>query len=101
MVANIIALAFDITDRKKAEVELFFKENRFRSVVEKSLIGIAIINDRAQYIYVNEEFCRMSGYGEDELLGRNYTFLLTEESRQLSRERFASLPQRRRFHVPL
>ena len=86
-VTNIIALAFDSTDRKRAEVELFVKENRFRSVVEKSLVGIAIVNDSAQYIYVNEEFCRIAGYAENEILGRNFTFLLTEESMQLVYER--------------
>ena len=90
-VANIIALAFDISDRKKTEEELFFKENRFRSVVEKSLIGIAIINEKARCIYANEEFCRMAGYDENELLGRNYSFLLSEESRPLAYGRFASL----------
>jgi len=77
----------DITDQKKAEEILRENEEKFRSVVEKSLIGIAVIDDASQLAYVNEVFCRMSGYERQELLGINFAFLLSEESKSLVTER--------------
>ncbi|MBF0303375.1 MAG: PAS domain S-box protein [Desulfamplus sp.] len=68
--------------------ELETNENRFRSVVEKSLVGIAIVNDSFLYTYVNEEFCTMTGYTENEIVGQNFTFLLSEESKELAAQRY-------------
>ncbi len=65
-------------------------ENRFRSVVEKSHVGVAIVNDSLKYTYVNEEFCNMAGYEENEIIGQDFTFLLAEESKELSLERYRS-----------
>ncbi len=75
-----ISVVRDITDRKKAEATLRENEEQFRSVVEKSLIGIAVIDDAFRYAYVNEEFCKMAGYARTDILGRDFTFLLPEES---------------------
>jgi len=78
----------DITERKRAEEELQESEERFRSVVEKSLIGIAIVDDAFRYIYVNDEFCNLADYLEQDILGKNFTFLLAEESKAMAAERY-------------
>ncbi len=81
-------IEIDITDRKAAEEGLRQSELRYRSVVNRSIIGVAVVDDRSRYVYVNEEFCRVCGYTEDELVGRNFDFLLTEESRQTAVDRY-------------
>ena len=96
-IAGIEGIYRDITERKQSEKVLRESEERFRSVVEKSLIGIAIVDDAFRYIYVNEEFCNMAGYMEQEILGKDFTFLLAEESKTLAAERY----QRRQQGVGL
>jgi len=83
-----IAMIRDITDKIATQKALKESEEKFRSVVERSLVGIAIIDEASRYTYVNDEFCRIAGCAETEMLGRDFTFPLAQESVQLVRERF-------------
>jgi len=80
--------ALDITERKRAEGILRESEERLRSIVDKSLVGVAIIDDETRYTFVNEKFAAITGYSEHELLGREFDFLLTDESRRLATDRY-------------
>ena len=88
LINGLVGLHLDITQRKQIEYALRENENKFRSVVEKSHIGIAIVNDISKYTYVNEEFCIMAGYSREELLGKDFSFLLSEESKELAIDRY-------------
>jgi len=83
----LLSIFREITAKVEARKALAESEERFRSVVEKSLVGIAIIDDSFRYTYVNEEFCRLAGYSEKEMLGRDFTFPLMEESASITAER--------------
>ncbi len=83
----------DITEKKHAEDELIVKENRFRSVVEKSLVGITIINGNYQFTYVNSKFCEIMGYPESELIGMDFNNTLAEESREIASNRYKKRQQ--------
>lgn len=48
----------DINDRKNAELDLIEAETKFRTLVEQSLVGVYIINDKT-FEYVNDAFCEM------------------------------------------
>jgi hypothetical protein len=59
----------DITAEKQAEQALRH-EYMFRKAMEDSLVvGIRAIDLDGQISYVNPAFCRITGYGEDELIG--------------------------------
>jgi PAS domain S-box-containing protein len=59
----------DITRRKEAEEALAESEVRYRTVIEHSNDGIAIVHD-GRHLYVNPKFVEMFGYAEsDEILG--------------------------------
>jgi len=57
----------DITDRKRIEDELLAAEEKFRSLVEQSLVGIYIL-EGSRVIYVNPCFASIFGYTVDEIL---------------------------------
>ncbi len=57
----------DIAERKKMEQELREAESKFRSLAEKSLVGIYIIQD-GMYAYVNPRFAEIFGYSQKELM---------------------------------
>jgi PAS domain S-box-containing protein len=84
----LLGMYRNVTEKIEAQRARQESEEKFRSVVERSLVGIAIIDDASRYVYVNDEFCRLSGYPEQELLGRHSDFSLTEESRKMMTERF-------------
>jgi len=74
--------------RKKNEEELRDSEKRFRSLIENAFDGIYLTNGRYFY-YVNNKFCEILGYTEQELTSPDFDFdgTLTEESLKLVNER--------------
>ncbi len=69
---RLIGATTDITDRKNSEIELSKSEQRFRSVFENSGVGMAIFQPDRPYSRVNNAFCSMLGYSEDELLKMSF-----------------------------
>jgi PAS domain S-box-containing protein len=57
----------DVTQRKRAEKELIEAEEKFRDLVEKSSIGVYIIQN-GKYMYVNPKFANIFGYEQNELI---------------------------------
>jgi two-component system, sensor histidine kinase and response regulator len=60
----------DITGRKRAEEELKESAGRFRSTFENAPIGMALVSLDNHYRQVNQAFCDMLGYSQEELLSR-------------------------------
>nr|MBP7322043.1 PAS domain S-box protein [Deltaproteobacteria bacterium] len=64
-----VAVAQDITILRSAEQALRESEEKFRSVFEQAAVGIGRVRfTDAQWIDVNDAFCRMLGYSREELL---------------------------------
>ncbi len=60
--------SIDITERKQAEEILRKSEERHRTILQTALDGIWLVDQQGRFIEVNESYCRMSGYAEQELL---------------------------------
>jgi nitrogen fixation regulatory protein len=56
-------------DTKRETFRLFFE------TVEQAPIAISITDKKAKILYVNEEFCRVTGYKADDILGENESVL--------------------------
>ncbi len=65
---KIVQVIFqDIDERKRAELALKESEEKFRTIAEQSLIGIAIVQDNVVK-YLNEQFAEILGYSIEEIL---------------------------------
>ncbi|MFA5312095.1 MAG: PAS domain S-box protein [Methanomassiliicoccales archaeon] len=77
-------LETDIAERKAAEMALRESEERFRKVFESGTIGIALYGPDVKVIQINEGFCKMLGYGEKELIGRNMVEITHQDHKEVS-----------------
>jgi PAS domain S-box-containing protein len=66
---NTIVILKDITDRKRAEEALRESENKFRGLVENSMVGVYLIQDGV-FKYVNSRFAEIHGYKIEELVDK-------------------------------
>ncbi|MFY9151476.1 MAG: PAS domain-containing sensor histidine kinase [Prolixibacteraceae bacterium] len=65
-VIGVLGLSYDITERKKAEEKI----NMLAHAVKNSGESIVITDKDTKIIYVNDFFCKMSGYKEEEIIGQ-------------------------------
>jgi two-component system, cell cycle sensor histidine kinase and response regulator CckA len=79
---HIISITRDISDRIEAEAAIRKSEEEHRSILKTAMDGFCLINLAGRLIEVNETYCQMSGYSEQELLSRKLSDLETLETAQ-------------------
>jgi PAS domain S-box-containing protein len=79
----------DVTERKKSERAIQENEALLQSIFKSAPIGIGLLIDRV-FIRVNEQFCLMTGYSEEEIVGKNAHFLYYshEEYERIGEEKY-------------
>ena len=71
MLASLFALRRDFTKRQRVESQLQ-SQVALRRAMENSLtVGLRAWDLQGRILYVNQAFCRIVGYGADELIGRS------------------------------
>ncbi len=102
--AGSIFLLTDITKRKIVEEAVQESEERYRTAIESSNDGVAMIRGET-LIYVNKTFVDMFGYSSaDELIGQNQSITIypdegngIAESNKKRRKRDRDVPERYEF----
>jgi len=86
----------DVTEQKRAE-DAFRKEYNFRKAIENSMVaGVAATDPSGKLIYVNNAFCKMAGWSEDELVGMYPPFVFwPPESAKIAGEIQQNLARRK------
>ena len=72
--AAVICACRNISELKHAEKELKSSQNQLQSIFKAAPCGIGVFTNRF-ITYINDYFCEMTGYTEDELLGENSQIL--------------------------
>jgi two-component system, sporulation sensor kinase E len=65
---SVLVIARDITNRKVMQAGLREAELKFRTLAEKSMVGVYIVQ-KGTFIYVNPRFAQVFGYEPNELIG--------------------------------
>ncbi|MEZ4897968.1 MAG: PAS domain S-box protein [Saprospiraceae bacterium] len=69
----------DISTRRNRELRIKRSEEKYRGIIENMEFGILEVDPDGNIIRAYERFCRLTGYREEELLGRNAIDLLLPE----------------------
>ena len=77
-IKGFLGVTRDISERKRAETEII----RLASVIEQASESIAITDTRGKIIYVNPFFEKTSGYNKEELLGKNFCTLISQDIKE-------------------
>ena len=67
IISGAACFSRDITQRKKDEREIA----EYKNAIDQTSI-VSITDEKGDIKYVNENFCKISGYAESELLGRDH-----------------------------
>ena len=77
--AHFTGSALDVQDRREMQQALMSSENKYRTLVEQSHVGVFIL-DQGQLAYVNHALCEMLGFSSGELIGKSYGEILAPEA---------------------
>ena len=86
-----VALARDITERKKAEDALRESEERFRGTFENAAVGIAECDVQGRFLRLNQKLCEIVGYDREELFQKAWQDITHPDDLAASLERFLPL----------
>ncbi len=77
-ITHFVAVKEDITERKQAEQALRESEERIRSILDTTVNGIIITNERGSVESINRAAGSMFGYAENEIIGQNINILMPD-----------------------
>ncbi len=69
-ITHLSGLLIDVTEKKKSLEMIRESEERYRTIFNSNLDGIAIFNADGKIVEVNEVLCQMYGYSREEILNR-------------------------------
>ncbi|MDB5728167.1 MAG: domain S-box protein, partial [Noviherbaspirillum sp.] len=68
----------DISARREAQRVIHKSEQRFRELIEMTPAGYLLTDEAGKLTNVNPALCRMSGYAQEELIGRSMSLLFPQ-----------------------
>ncbi|NLE08588.1 MAG: PAS domain S-box protein, partial [Dehalococcoidales bacterium] len=82
----LLASWIDVTESRAAVDALRESEEKYRSLVQQALTGV-YIQQKGNFVFVNPEFEKLTGYSEQELLGMPARKVIHPDDYQLVREK--------------
>lgn len=70
----------DVTLQKKSELQIKHNEEKYRSVIENLKLGLIEVDVNNCIVKVYPKFCELTGYAENELLGKNSYELVFDQN---------------------
>lgn len=88
MTKTITEISYQRLEQIKLREQHEKSERRYRAYMDNAPLGVFITNQFGEYLEVNEEASRLTGYTKEELKGRNLISLIAEESLSEAKDHF-------------
>ena len=85
-VVGLFIMVMDITERLNTERLLAESEERFRTIAEKTPVGIYITNRKGIFEYVNPALCEIYGYRKEQLEGKHFSIVIPKHLQKFRTE---------------
>jgi PAS domain S-box-containing protein len=85
----IQGMAWDVTEQMQTREALQRSEEQYRTMIETMNEGLSVADKNGTITLVNNRFCSMTGYREDELLGRDVSVILDKENVKILRNQWS------------
>lgn len=87
----VIAIAQDITEKRKSEISLLESEASYKSLIESSQDAIYVLQSK-KLLLVNSAWLKMFGYSFDEVMSKDWNIMkiVAPESRKMIEDKFKS-----------
>ncbi len=79
----------DISDRKKMENLIRKNEKKFRLLYEKAPLGYQSLDEKGDFLDVNPAWLKTMGYDKRDVIGKNFSSFLSQDSKEMFRNNFA------------
>ncbi|TAN41983.1 MAG: PAS domain S-box protein [Nitrospirae bacterium] len=97
-VSGLIGAILDITERKRAELELQESESHFRLLYERMPVPYQSLDEEGRIIEINNAWLDVFGYAREEVIGRWIGSFLTPAMADLFLERFSCFKDAGEIH---
>ncbi len=97
----IVGMAFDVTERKRAQEALRESETRFRAIFENAAIGIALVDVHGHPAESNPALQKMVGYNKFELADMPFTEFTHPDDAQADWDLFMQLVEGKRDYYQM
>jgi PAS domain S-box-containing protein len=79
----------ETAEHKRSEEALLASKEQYRTLVETMSDGLAVMDENMILTFVNDRFCQMLGYIQNELIGRSGRELYDEANEKIFKEQMA------------
>lgn len=81
---TVMEMFITALERKRAEESLRKSEMKYRDLIENAVDLIFTTDTKGNFLEVNEAFFRNTGYGADEIIGKNFFDYLVDEDKAVA-----------------
>lgn len=90
-IVGIVGTSISLAEHKRDKEKLHESEGRFRALVGQAMVGVAHCDLDGRFSLVNQKYCEITGYSENELLGMRMQDLTHPDDLPPNLERFEQL----------
>ncbi len=88
---EIVALYTDVTEIIQNQIDLENSNSKLKSVINLAPYGIFIADKEGNYVDVNPEACKITGYNKNELIGMNLADISEDDYKIAAKKHFSKL----------